>query len=387
MSHFWFSKAALDPTASLERVLLIHPFGIGDALFITPVIRALKESGVNQIDLLLGSRTRDIFETNPHVHQIFEWDKSLVTGFSMKWGRFKRLVALFLKLWRNRYQVCVDFSPRAQYAFLAWAIFWIPIRIGFNFKRRGFFLTHKKDLRQGFSRKPVLEYYCDLLHFLNIQVSNRRTEFFLTDENHENGNVILRKLGLDNDRPYLIVVPGGGESWGPDARLKRWPVVYFGKLIRSLYQDRRSVFEKVLILGGRKEHSLGTELLQELGGVSAHNLCGSTSIRTAGALIEKAAFLLANDGGLVHLAHALHTPLIALYGPVDPQVYGPYPLTSEALVITNEGPACRPCYQQFRYQASCVGVECLAALSVERVLEKIRSSRFLERLQPNLVSR
>ena len=87
------------------------------------------------------------------------------------------------------------------------------------------------------------------------------------------------------------------------------------------------------------------------------------------------------------MAHALHTPLIALYGPVDPQVYGPYPFTSKALVITNEGPACRPCYQRFRYQADCVGVECLTGLSVERVLERVESAHFLGQLQPNLISR
>jgi len=189
MNLFWFRQAHWNARTSLERVLLIHPFGIGDALFITPVIRALKESGVRQIDLLLGSRTREIFETNPHMSQIFEWDKSLVSGFSRKWDRLKKLATLFWRLRENRYQVCIDFSPRAQYAFLAWAVFWIPVRIGFNFKGRGLFLTHKEELSQGFVKKPVLEYYCELLHFLNIQVTNKRAELFLTDEDRENCSV------------------------------------------------------------------------------------------------------------------------------------------------------------------------------------------------------
>ena len=65
MNPYWF-KSSVD-----RRALLIHPFGIGDALFITPLIRTLKENGVDQIDLLLGSRTREMFETNPHIRQIF----------------------------------------------------------------------------------------------------------------------------------------------------------------------------------------------------------------------------------------------------------------------------------------------------------------------------
>ena len=60
----------VDPK-SISKILLIHPFGIGDALFITPVIRLLKRNGVKEVDLLLGSRTKDLFDQNPYVNRVF----------------------------------------------------------------------------------------------------------------------------------------------------------------------------------------------------------------------------------------------------------------------------------------------------------------------------
>src|SRR3990167_4166853 len=126
MKPSWFRNKPLD-LKKLRRVLVINPFGLGDSLFFTPLLRVLKEEGVGQIDLLLGSRTREILETNPHVNQIFEWDKSETKDLSSKWKRFKKNVQLFWTLYRQRYDVSFDLSPSAQFAFSSFIFFWIPI--------------------------------------------------------------------------------------------------------------------------------------------------------------------------------------------------------------------------------------------------------------------
>ena len=372
---------------NFERVLIIHPFGLGDALFMSPVIRSLKENGTKQIDLLLGSRTRELFEHNPHVNQIFEWDKSPVLEIQEKWNRFKKLAKLFWVLWNRHYQIVIDFSPSAQYAFLSWILFWIPIRIGFNFKGHGIFLTHKVELPDGYARKSVVEYYLELLSFLGVVPQRKQPELFLTDEDEKEAERILEELGIDASRGILAVAPGGGESWGKDARLKRWPVEYFAKLIRDLCQSYPSHIEHILILGGQNEYALGSQLLEAFKGLPAHNLCGKTAIRVSAAMVRKASCFIGNDGGLVHMAHVLGAPLIAIYGPVDPVVYGPYPADSKALLITRTGPACRPCYQRFRYQAECAGVECLRELTADHVFKLIQSNRFFERLFAHSVSK
>ena len=90
--------------------------------------------------------------------------------------------------------------------------------------------------------------------------------------------------------------------------------------------------------------------------------------------------MLANDGGLVHLAHALHVPVMALYGPVSPEVYGPYPSSPGAISLYHEHLACRPCYQKFRYQSDCTGRECLKDLTPDDVYRQLETDGYLERL-------
>ncbi|MBI4368562.1 MAG: glycosyltransferase family 9 protein [Candidatus Omnitrophica bacterium] len=385
MKPFWRKNRPLSVRS--KRVLIVQPFGIGDALFLTPLIRTLKEAGAQKVDLLLGSRTREIFETNPCVSEIFEWGKPSCRHLSERWACFKTVAFLFWRLRRNRYHIFIDVSPKAKYGAIAWFFFRIPVRIGFRLNGRGIFLTHRTELAGGYQEKAVSEYYLDLLRFFRPSSVSRQTELFLKEEDVTDALRILRKLGVNSDSVYFAVSPGGGESWGRDARLKRWPVSHFVQLIRGIRdQWKQTSHLKFLVLGGNNERSLGEALLKDLREETALNLCGATSIRVSAALIQKAAFLLANDGGLVHVAHALRKPLIAIYGPVDPVVYGPYPTSAQTVVVTRRGPVCRPCYQRFRYQADCQRVECLSGLMPEDVLEHLRSNRFFELFQTEMLS-
>lgn len=362
-----------------KRVLIVNPFGIGDALFITPMVRALKDQGAERIDLLLGSRTREVFAHHPLIGQIYEWSKD----------RFDLLplIQLFWSLKRNRYDAMFDVSLGRQYSFWSWFWFGIPVRAGFNFKGRGRFLTHRMELPDGYQGKPVAEHYGDLLTLVGMTPRRPgRLEFFLSGEDHKQARLIAAEHGLSFESPYLAVVPGGGESWGKDARLKRWPVPFFAALVQDIFEEHPGFFSAVLILGGSGERALADELNRQICGITAINLCGTVSIRTAGALIEKAAFLIANDGGLVHAAHALGTPLAAFYGPVDPAVYGPYPNDPAAITITNTGPACRPCYQRMSYRGECVGVECLTTLEPPRVWALLRGHPFFQNLSERSLS-
>jgi lipopolysaccharide heptosyltransferase II len=364
-----------------KRVLIVDPFGIGDALFATPVIRALKENGFEKIDLLLGSRTRELFEHNPHISEIFEWDKTKRDGFLAQARYISRLVKLFWRLRQNHYQLLLDFSLSREYALLAWLFFGISKRAGFDYKKRGIFLTNKMELPDGFSQKPVAEYYLDLLKSIGIKEQPCRLELFLGEEDEKECTKILNGLEIRDRQTFIVVAPGGGESWGKDARLKRWPAHYFGALLSRIKSELLPSIRHIFILGSRKENSLAEELSQSVEGLEVHNLSGGVSLRVAAALIQKAAFLIANDGGLVHISQAMGTPVIAFYGPVDPRVYGPYPKNDRALAIVNTGPICRPCYKRMRYQADCVGNECLTTLTPGYVFRLIQSAGFFEILE------
>ena len=88
--------------STVERVLIVHPFGIGDALFITPLIRAFHEHGAKKIDLVLGSRTKDLFAANPLIDEIFVVDRDELKRQSLV-HNFKEITRLLWKLRANQY--------------------------------------------------------------------------------------------------------------------------------------------------------------------------------------------------------------------------------------------------------------------------------------------
>ncbi|MBN1688203.1 MAG: glycosyltransferase family 9 protein [Candidatus Omnitrophica bacterium] len=359
---------------SIRRVLIAAPYGIGDLLFLTPVFRALRLlPTVEKVDLLLGSRTEVIAESNPHVDEIFSVDKDFYHAQS------KRVVLLDLyrlakRLRRNRYDLLLDYSMRDEYSFFGQFFLGIPIRAGFSYRRRGFFLNRKIFLPQGFYGHHVVNYVCQVAEKAEVPVRDRFMEFYLTDQDRQEAMQYLKDHRV-HFKKWITLSPGGGESWGKDAHFKRWPVPLFAALMNGL--KRFVDFDGVILLGSSKEKEL-VRNWQNYTKITSLNAMGEVTLPQAAALIEKSLLFVGNDGGLVHLSHALHVPLIAFYGPVDPEVYGPFPPSSDAIAIYRSDLDCRPCYQKFRYRNDCPGRECLQDLKPEDVLRILEKKNFFK---------
>lgn len=357
---------------SLRNILMVQPYGIGDSLFTTPLLRALRTlPTVQRVDLLLGSRTESVFQNNPHVDQIFSIDKGA-------WHRegSGRMIQEAYGLWKklkSRYDLLIDFSMQREYGFYSQFFLGIPRRIGFDFKGRGVFLTQSSPLPNGFEGKHVIDFYCDLSNLLGLKIENRFAEFYISKQNQDEAARILAQRSLTLQTPFIALAAGGGESWGKDAVFKRWPVTHFLEMI-SLLKERMD-FQNILVMGSEGERTLGEEIRKK-SPLPVTNLSGELSLGGCAVILEKAGLFLANDGGLVHLAHALRTPLIAFYGPVDSKVYGPYPPTQEAVAVQKEQLPCRPCYVRFRYNSACPDIACLTDLKPKEVFEFLDQKNF-----------
>lgn len=379
---------------TLKRVLIVHPYGIGDLLFVTPVLRALRLiPTVETVDLLLGSRTREVVEHNPHINDIFVLDKDRY--YRQTWlENLKDSLELGRKLREKHYDLLLDFSLRRENAFFGEFFLGIPKRAGFAYKKRAVFHNIRYPLPDGFWKKHAADFYCDLAELAGIPVEDRFLEYFppldtptsekktkITGDSHQkgdrqalnacpqNGDCHLFSDALDIlGSDFLSVSPGGGDSWGKEAVFKRWPVSYFAELIRRTKEERR--INGVAILGSASERLLCEEL-QALVGPPAVVLAGDTTLAETAMILKQSRLFIGNDGGLVHLAHALQVPLIAFYGPVSPEVYGPYPPSSDAITIYKKDLSCRPCYYKFRYNTSCPTIACLKDLKPTEVFGQI----------------
>ncbi len=353
---------------TLRRILIVHPYGIGDLLFVTPVMRALRLiPTVETVDLLLGSRTREVVENNPHIDDIFVVDKdrahrqSWLENLRDSWDLGRKLRA-------KHYDLILDYSLRREHAFFGRFFLGIPRCAGFAYKKRATFHNIRFPLPEAFWKRHAVDFYCDLAEAAGIPVEDRFLEYYFPRPTSLIEVEVADKIRLLPER-FLAVAPGGGDSWGKEAAFKRWPVKYFAELIAKLQAERG--FHGVAILGSRSERALCEELQAMLKPPSVV-LAGETRLAQTAMVLTKSSLFIGNDGGLVHLARALHVPLIAFYGPVSPEVYGPFPPSHDAIAIFKRDLECRPCYYKFRYNKQCPTIACLKDLTPDEAMEMIK---------------
>ncbi len=347
------------------RVLIINIFGIGDVLFTTPLISNLKAAYPDSyIGYLCNRRTSPLLERNPHIARIFVYERDQLNAVRQKsqleyWGALGELV---IDIRKERFDIVLDVSLNSFMGFIGWAA-GIPKRIGFNYKGRGFFLN-KQIFLAGYQDRHVVEYYLDLLAEISVPVSQQRMEFPLTVQDIQWAEQFVQENCAMGTGPIIGLVPGGGESWGKDARYKRWPAQCFSKLADKLIEKLEA---QIILMGACLEANLCREVVHGMN-YPCIDVCGKTSLSQFAALTKQCVLMVVNDGGPLHVAVAAGAKTVSIFGPVDEVVYGPYPIEGQKVLKKNI--ACQPCYRQFR-RASCDHIRCLNELSVDEVFEKV----------------
>ena len=227
----------------------------------------------------------------------------------------------------------------------------IPERWGYSRDGRGFLLTRRISARKLKNSCHQADYYTKLISRLGYEAAPPTLFLPLTQEEKKEARERLLSLGVDLKRPLIIINPGA--SYGP---AKRWPAERFAEL-GSLLQDQNKA--TVLITGSRNEEEVA-ESISSLMTKIPINLTGQTPLRTLAALISQSNLFITNDSGPMHMANALKTPVIVVFGPTDPSVSGPY--QEPALVIKKDVP-CWPC----SYRDCPFDHRCMRNISAEEV--------------------
>lgn len=313
-----------------NKILIINPFGIGDVLFTTPIIHSLKEAFPKcRIGYLCNRRAKSVLENNHYLDYIFVYERdefqAIRRASFISW--IKEMNALWGKIKKERFDIAIDLSLNTQYGFLSWYA-GIKERIGYDYKGRGSFLTRNMKLL-GYSQKHIVEYYADLLKAVNIDLKYRNLEFYPTQQDKDRADEIMKRFGIKNPPLLISMIPGGGSSWGRDANLKHWPAKSFAELADKIIEKYGAT---IIILGDSSDKESVDEVMRSMNN-KAIDLCGMTSVGEMAAIMDKSDVVIANDGGPLHIAVALSKKTISFFGPVDPKVYGPYPLDERRHLI------------------------------------------------------
>jgi len=349
------------------KILIINPFGIGDVLFSTPLIRALKKKYPDSsITYICNKRSYDILKNNPHISNIYICEKD---DYRRLWaesrlGLVKELSSLINNLRQDSYDMVFDMSLGYIYSLVLLFFVGIPIRVGFNYRKRGRFLTHKVTI-DGFNKKHVIEYYMELGGLLGLDISDKEMELSIGQEDRVWAERYLREQGVSKDELVCGIIPGCGASWGVHANYRRWSTWKFAEVadyIASHYEHR------ILIFGEEKERELCMRTQSEMK-TPAIQLCGETKLSQFSALLDRCDIVITNDGGPLHMAVALKKKTVSIFGPVNEYNYGPYPPEDRNIVVATQE-ACRPCYKNFKHR-ECSSLECLANLRPDKVIKAV----------------
>ncbi len=352
---------------SYQRFLIINPFGIGDVLFTVPLIKNIRANVPDAvISYVANRRTAPLLENLSEINKVIVYDRDEFKAVSDK-SRFAYLKLLkdtLAEIRATHSDIAFDLSMTGYASFYC-QLAGIKERIGYNYKNRSPFLTRKIPFT-GYEGRHVSEYYLNLCKELGFNVQDFSMEVPIKTKDHLWAHDFLQKLGL-GERKTIAIFPGGGESWGKDASIKRWPVHKYADLVKKVVEDFKV---QVILLGNSKEESLCKEI-QSLVKYPIFTACGVTTLGQTMAILAKCSLAVVNDRGPLHLAVASGIKTVSIFGPVDEKVYGPYPSTGHR-IVTNPI-ACRPCYRRFR-RAQCAHISCLSGIEIGEVFKVIASS-------------
>jgi lipopolysaccharide heptosyltransferase II len=351
------------------KILVINPFGIGDVIFSTPLIRALRESYPDCfVGYVCNKRAYEVLSSDPNLSKVFVYEKD---EYRKAWEHSKlkclKMIFVFLEeIKRERFDIAIDLSLGYQYSLIC-KFLGIKQRIGFNYRDRGKFLTKKIDI-DGFSEKHVIEYYRDTLRLLGVDPErfSRSPKVHIKDQDIAWAGEFLKTSGVKDGDLLIGIIPGCGASWGADANHRRWDRDGFAKVCDGMAERYGA---KVVLLGDRNE----VGICEEIQGMLKHKAimsCGRTNLRNFLGLINRCRLIVTNDGGPLHMAVGLGISTISIFGPVDEKIYGPYPPSPNHIVISKTEMKCRPCYRKFKHNV-CKERPCLKNIGPEEVLKAV----------------
>lgn len=352
------------------RILAVKLASLGDLLTATPALRALRDSFPNaHIAVLATPSSAPALLGLDSVDEVIVFDKFAFDRPSQAARGLPTALGFAANLRRGRWDalallhhLTTPFGV-AKYAALALAS-GAPVRAGLD-NGRGWFLTHGVEDR-GFGWHHEADYWLDVAVALGAHRPERpRLELAIAPDDDAWAEARWHDVGGE----AALLVPGSGAF----SRARRWAPDRFAAVGRTLREEQGL---RTLVLGGLDpdEAALAEQVRSEMGG-DALMMPAAPSPQALGALIRRCRLVVANDSGPVHVATAVGTPVVAVFGPTNDRAWGPYPPGDPRNQVVRETLACAPCIHRghsFGTPQGCPARTCLALVEPDAVLAAAR---------------
>jgi heptosyltransferase I len=335
---------------SRTRILLVKLSSFGDVLHALPTLAALRSAYPQaHITWLVEAAYAPLLAGHPALDEIWEAPRlHLGERGAANRARLRRLLRLIRA---QSFDLVLDLQGLLKSALWV-ALAQSPRKLGYDRTRELSYLALSERVPPYDPEAHAVQRYLNLAHYLGAPVGE--SQFHLA---FDAGVNIAGLIPEENERPLVVLHPGA--RWAS----KLWRPASWAQLADWLEQQGFLV----ALTGSRADEPLVSEIIKSTP-APVLNLAGSTSLAQLAAILRKTRLAVTTDTGALHLAAALGTPVVALFGPTAPWRTGPF---GQGHQIVRLDLACSPCYKRH-----CRQPRCLTDLTPEMVMaacEKILS--------------
>ncbi len=311
-----------------QKIIVRMPNWIGDLVMATPILADLRKAFPKaHITAMCRNPLCELLREDPHIDELFCFSK---VGTLTRRNDRRDIIE---KLRRGQH----DLGILLTHSFSSAWLFWqgkVRRRLGYKGNGRLCFVTDRLPLPKNLEEQHLVVTYKMLLEPLGVAVSDTLPKLYLSEKEIDAAKALLRQLGITPGKRLVGINPGA--TYGS---AKCWLPERFREVTLRLLENNDDIF--VIYFGDQGSASLVKEICQGLP-PRVINLAGLTSLRELAALIKLCTVLLTNDSGPMHIAAALGTPLVALFGSTNEVTTGPY----KTGTVIHKHVACSPCYQR-----------------------------------------
>jgi lipopolysaccharide heptosyltransferase II len=338
-----------------RRILLSRMKFIGDVVLTTPVIRAVRETYPDAFIAYLGDgQAVSLLERNPNLNEVIPYDFSRPDIYEQP--------RMMLELRKRKFDVVVDFFSNPRTAMLMFASN-APVRIGKDVKGRGGLYTDR--IQDDGGAKTAIQFHYQYVKPLSVEATHFRTEIVVGEDERKDARMFLTLRGIDPKKPVVGIHPGA--TWPA----KMWPWERFADLARALASDLRC---QVIVTQGPKDRFLIEQFSARAG--SCATILPVLPLRQLAAILSLAETYVANDNGTMHIAVAVGTPTIGIFGPGEEEIWFPYGSphysSTDGHVALRKNVPCHPCHLD-HCRSGDEFMECMKLLTVAEIVEAVES--------------
>ncbi len=329
------------------RLLIIKLSSLGDIILSTPGIRAIREKFPrHKISLLVAEESKDVLLRSNYI------DELLVVDTKNKDKGLKGLLGIARTLRKRNFDIVIDLQNNRLSHILSFLSLCTQ-RYGYDNGKLSFLLNHR--VKENKDKLSPVEHQFRILKMLGIDLRDKGLELWFSRDDEEYAQNILSAQWLSDDQKIVGINMAASKKWIS----KCWPRDYIARLCEELnFRNMR-----VVLTGTSADIPEANTVISIAKNAKVINLCGKTSINQLAALIKNCSVYISADSSPLHIAAAVGTPVVALFGPTDPLRHMPW---ANKFIVMRKDIECSPCYK-----AHCKNNRCMSRITVEEVLGAI----------------